>query len=76
VPIYALEDDQDTARQSTDAFNFVVLSRESLDDFSPQYTLQDCSGDEDDDVCIMKREGTCTPAPDLKVNAMLRRTGE
>ncbi len=76
VPMYALEDDQDTARQSTDAFNFVILSRESLDDFSPQYTLQDCSGDEDDDVCVMKREGTCTPAPDLEVNAMLRRIGE
>jgi hypothetical protein len=76
VPMFALEDDQDTARQSTDAFNFVILSREFLDDFSPQYTLQDCSGDEDEDVCIMKREGVCTRAPDLEVNAMLRRSGE
>jgi hypothetical protein len=76
VPMFALEDDQDTARQSTDAFNFVILSREFLDDFSPQYTLQDCSGNEDEDVCIMKREGVCTRAPDLEVNAMLRRTGE
>jgi len=76
VPMFALEDDQDAARQSTDAFNFVILSREFLDDFSPQYTLQDCSGDEDEDVCIMKREGVCTRAPNLEVNAMLRRTGE
>jgi phosphatidylinositol glycan class B len=77
VPIYALADDQDTARQSTDAFNAIILSRESLDDFTPQYTLQECSGaGDDDDVCIMKREGACTPAPDLEVNAMLRRTGE
>jgi GPI mannosyltransferase 3 len=76
VPMYALADDQDTARDSTEAFNFIVLSHESLDDFSPQYTLQDCSGDEDDDVCVMKREGVCTPAPDLEINAMLRRTGE
>ncbi len=77
VPIYALEDDQDTARQSTDAFNAIILSRESLDDFTPQYTLQECSGTgDDDDVCIMKREGACTRAPDLEVNAMLLRTGE
>jgi hypothetical protein len=76
VPIYALADDQDTARQSTDAFNVIILSRESLGDF-PQFTLQECSGaGDDEDVCIMKREGACTPAPDLEVNAMLRRTGE
>jgi hypothetical protein len=76
VPIYALADDQDSARQSTAAFNAVVLSRESLDDFTPQFTLQECSGEEDDDVCIVRREGDCTPAPDLEVNAMLRRIGE
>jgi hypothetical protein len=76
VPMLALEDDQDTARRSTAAFNAIILTRESLDDFTPQYTLQECSGDEDDDVCIMKREGACTRAPDLEVNAMLRRLGE
>jgi GPI mannosyltransferase 3 len=76
VPMFALEEDKDTARQSTAAFNAVILSREFLDDFAPQYTLQECSGDEDDDVCIMKREGACTRAPDLEINAMLRRTGE
>jgi GPI mannosyltransferase 3 len=76
VPLYALEDDQETARQSTAAFNAVVLARASLEDFAPQFTLQECSGEADDDVCIMKREGDCTPAPDLEVNAMLRRSGE
>jgi phosphatidylinositol glycan class B len=76
VPIYALADDQDTARQSTPAFNAIILTRESLADFMPQYELQECNGDEDDDVCIMKREGACTPAPELEVNAMLRRIGE
>jgi phosphatidylinositol glycan class B len=76
VPLYALEDDKETAQQSTAAFNAIVLTHEFLDDFTPQYALQDCSGQEDDDVCIMKREGTCTPAPDLEVNAMLRRLGE
>jgi phosphatidylinositol glycan class B len=76
VPMFALEDDRDTARQSTAAFNAIILTREFLDDFSPEFTLQECSGDEDDDVCIMKREGTCTSAPDLEINAMLRRNGE
>jgi hypothetical protein len=76
VPIYALADDQDSARQSTSAFNAIVLTRGSLDDFTPQFTLQDCGGEEDDDVCIMRREGDCTPAPDLQLNAMLRRNGE
>jgi hypothetical protein len=76
VPIYALADDQDSARESTSAFNAIVLTRESLDDFTPQFTLQECSGDDDDDVCIMRRDGDCTPAPDLEVNAMLRRTGQ
>jgi hypothetical protein len=66
----------DTARQSTAAFNAIILTRASIDDFRPQYTLRECSGDEDDDVCIMKREGACTRAPDLEVNAMLRRLGE
>jgi hypothetical protein len=76
VPIFALADDHDIARQSTTAFNAIILTHEFLDDFAPQFTLQDCSGDEDDDVCIMKREGGCTRAPDLEVNAMLRRLGE
>jgi GPI mannosyltransferase 3 len=76
VPMFALEDDKETAQQATDAFNAIILTRESLDDFTAQYTLQECSGDEDDDVCIMKREGVCKPAPDLEVNAMLRRLGE
>jgi phosphatidylinositol glycan class B len=76
VPMFALADDQDTARGSTDAFNAIILTHGFLDDFAPQFTLQDCSGDDDDDVCIMKREGGCTRAPDLEVNAMLRRLGE
>jgi phosphatidylinositol glycan class B len=76
VPMFALEDDQNAARQSTTAFNAIILTRARLDDFMPQYTLQECSGDEGEDVCIMKREGVCTPAPDLEINAMLRRTGE
>jgi phosphatidylinositol glycan class B len=76
VPVFALADDQDTARQSTPAFNAIILTHESLAEFTPQYELQECSGDEDDDVCIMKREGACTPASELEVNAMLRRIGE
>jgi phosphatidylinositol glycan class B len=76
VPLFALEKDQETAQQSTAAFNAIVLSRESLDDFTPQYDLTGCSGAEDDEVCIMVRAGGCTPAPDLEVNAMLRRLGE
>jgi GPI mannosyltransferase 3 len=76
VPMFALEDAQDTAQQSTTAFNAIILTREFIDDFTPEYTLQECSGDEDDDVCIMKRKGACTRAPDLEVNAMLRRLGE
>jgi phosphatidylinositol glycan class B len=76
VPMFALADDQDAAQRSTDAFNAIVLTHEFIDDFAPQYTLQECNGDEDDDVCIMKREGGCTRAPDLEVNAMLRRLGE
>ena len=76
VPLYALENDQDTARESTAAFNAIVLTRASLEDFAPQFTLQECSGDADDDVFIMKRKGGCTPAPDLEVNAMLRRKDE
>jgi phosphatidylinositol glycan class B len=76
VPLYALEGDQETARQSTAAFNAIVIARESLDDFDPQFELQECSGEEDDAVCIMTREGTCKPAPDLEVNAMLQRLGQ
>jgi hypothetical protein len=76
VPLYALVDDRETARRSTAAFNVVVLARASVEDFAPQFTLQECSGDADDDVCIVKREGACTPAPELEVNAMLRRTDE
>ena len=77
VPIFALHDDQDRARQSTAAFNAIVLTRASLDDFMPQFAVQECRGEDyDDDVCVMRREGACTPAPDLEVNAMLRRIGE
>lgn len=75
VPLYALEDDKDTAQQSTAAFNAIVLTHEFLDDFAPQYAMQECSG-QDDVVCIMKREGACTSLPDLEVNAMLHRLGE
>jgi GPI mannosyltransferase 3 len=75
VPLYALMNDQEAAQRSTEAFDAIVLTRAALDDF-PQFTLQDCSGEEEDDVCIVKREGQCTSAPDLEVNAMLRRTGE
>jgi hypothetical protein len=74
--MYALADDQETAQRSTEAFNAIVLTHEFIDDFAPQYTVQECDGEEGDDVCIMKREGGCTSAPDLEVNAMLRRTGE
>jgi hypothetical protein len=76
VPMFALADDQDTARRSAGAFNAIILTHAFLDDFAPQFTLQDCSGDDDDDVCIMKREGDCTRAPDLEINAMLLRLGE
>jgi hypothetical protein len=70
-----LMNDQERAQKSTDAFDAIVLTRAALEDF-PQFTLQDCSGEEDDDVCVVRREGQCTPAPDLEVNAMLRRSGE
>jgi hypothetical protein len=76
VPMFVLADDQDTARQSTGAFNAIILTHEFLDNFAPQFALQDCSGDDDEDVCIMKREGDCTRAPDLEINAMLWRLGE
>jgi phosphatidylinositol glycan class B len=76
VPLYALEKDQETAQQSTAAFNAIVLARESLDDFQQNYALQGCSGEEEDSVCVMTREGSCTPEPDLEVNAMLVRIGE
>ncbi len=76
VPLFALEKDQETAQQSTAAFNAIVLSRDLLDDFAPQYELRGCGGAEDDDVCIVMRKGTCTPAPDLDINAMLRKRGE
>jgi hypothetical protein len=76
VPLYALGDDQETARKSTAAFNAIVIARDSLDDFAPQFELQECSGEEDDAVCIMTREGACSPAPDLEVNAMLVRLGQ
>jgi hypothetical protein len=78
VPIYALADDQDTARDATEAFNRIILSRAALEDFMDDYTLVGCSGPEDDQdaTCIMKREGDCKPMPNLQVNEMLRRTGE
>ena len=78
VPIYALADDQDSARDATEAFNAIVLSRSSLDDFADNFTLVECNGAEDDEdaVCIMKRDGDCKPMPDLAVNQMLQRTGE
>jgi len=76
VPIYALENDQETARKSTAAFNAIVIARDSLDDFDPQFELQECSGEEDDAVCIMTRQGSCKPAPELEINAMLVRLGQ
>ena len=76
VPLYALANDQETARQATAAFNAVVLRRGSLADFTPQFTAQECSGDADEDLCITRRDGGCTPAPELEINAMLRRNGE
>jgi len=33
-------------------------------------------GNADEDLCIMRRDGGCTPAPELEINAMLRRNGE
>jgi hypothetical protein len=78
VPIYALADDQDTAHEATEAFNAIILSRSSLEDFMDDFTLVGCSGPEDDPdaTCIVKREGDCKPLPNLQVNAMLRREGE
>jgi GPI mannosyltransferase 3 len=76
VPLYAFEKDQETAQQSTAAFNAIVLARESIEDFQQDYELQECSGEEDDAVCIMTRDGSCTPEPDLEINAMLVRIGE
>jgi GPI mannosyltransferase 3 len=76
VPLYALEKDRETAQQSTAAFNAIVLARESIEDFQQDYELQECSGEEDDAVCIMTRDGNCTPEPDLEINAMLVRIGE
>jgi GPI mannosyltransferase 3 len=76
VPLYALEKDQETAQQSTAAFNAIVLARESLEDFEQDYELQGCSGEEEDAVCIMTRAGSCTPQPYLEINAMLIRIGE
>jgi hypothetical protein len=78
VPIYALADDQDTAKDATEAFNAIILSRASIEDFSDDFTLVGCRGEEDDDdaVCIMKRVGECKPRPDLQVNEMLERIGE
>jgi GPI mannosyltransferase 3 len=78
VPIYALTDDQDSARDATAAFNAIILYRGSLEDFADDFTLVQCAGAENDDdaVCIMKREGDCTPRPDLEINEMLRRSGE
>jgi len=76
IPLYALADDQETARESTAAFNAIVLERDSLDDFDPQFELDECDGEEGDAVCIMTRKGTCTRAPDLEINAMLERLGE
>jgi hypothetical protein len=40
------------------------------------YGERERSGGQDDDLCVMKREGVGRRAPDLEVNAMLRRTGE
>ena len=75
-PFYALEKDQETAQQSTAAFNAVVLARESLADFEQDYKLQGCSSEDEDAVCIMTRPGSCTPQPYLEINAMLIRIGE
>jgi len=77
VPLYAPYDPQQEAKDRTAAFNAIVLRQSNVWEFAPEFTLRRCIASYgEDDVCIMTREGSCTPAPDLEINTMLRRLGK
>jgi hypothetical protein len=55
VPLRLLGHEPDVAKRSSRAFNYIVLSRSSVVDFQPDFTLVKCMHN----VCVIKRAGSC-----------------
>ena len=65
IPVYSLRFDHELARHSTQAFNFIILSRSSIPNF-PEYTDIRCVGEVgSEDICEIKRAGACHRDPNL-----------
>jgi hypothetical protein len=62
VPFYQLgEFSRTNISRFASAFNTIVLPRSLAADFPKEFTLRKCiGGGQADDVCVMKRDGTCT----------------
>jgi hypothetical protein len=77
VPLYSLVFDHDLARRSIDAFNFIILRRASIADFRTQFESTRCTGEGAlEDVCTIKRAGSCRRAPGLTPLLEQSRLGE
>ena len=72
VPFYSF-DHRTTPRNliaSSASFNAVVAARSSVPDFAKDFHVQKCfSAPGSEDLCVMRRAGTCTP--ELAMNAFL-----
>jgi GPI mannosyltransferase 3 len=77
IPIYSLRLRHDQAKAATEAFNFIILHRASVADFSPQFGMTRCVGEgEPEDLCVVKRAGSCRRVPDLAPLLEQSRLGE
>ena len=55
VPMLLYGHTPDEAKRKSHAFNYIVLARASIGDFSPEYRLVKCNNN----VCVVKRPGGC-----------------
>ena len=77
VPLYLLPRSRDAVRERATAYNAIVARRPAMEDLPPQFTSRACfSAPREEDLCVLMREGGCTPADDIEINATLRRNGQ
>jgi len=77
VPLYELGLDAEKARRDTAGYNYVMLNRSSIPDFSADFSTAYCVGNgKIDDACVIRRAGACTAVPDVKPMAEHLRAGD
>jgi hypothetical protein len=73
VPIYDLDYYRDELTSVTQASNFIVLNRKSVPRFAEEYSVKQCFGRGDHDVCVVGRPGLCDAPSTLRLRPLLDR---